>query len=87
MTVHSASLSVDSAKELDVRASIHDIRIRITDLEGRPKKMHYILSDPAGRVFEEKYSDYIGVRGVPGGRCLLEVLDPSRGWDNTKGPL
>ena len=85
VTVYSTSLSVDSAEELDVRARIYDIGIRITDVEGRQKKIHYILSDPAGRVFEEKYSDYIGVRGVPGGQCLLEVLDPSRGWIILKG--
>jgi len=78
--VYSGDLSVDSAKEVDVKTSIYDIEIEMRDLDGYQKPAHYILSDPAGRRFEEEYSAYIRAEGVPDGRCLLEVLDPSKGW-------
>jgi len=80
VVVYSGNLSVESAKELDVKASIYDIKIEMRDLDGYQKWAHYILSDPAGRKFEEEYSAYIRAETVPGGRCLLQVLDPSKGW-------
>ena len=78
--VYSGGLNVDSAKELDVKAGIYDIKIEVRDLDGYQKRIHYILSDPSGRTFEEEYSAYINAEDIPSGQCLLEVLDPSSGW-------
>lgn len=85
VTVYSGGLSVDSAKELDVKADIYDINIEMRDLDGCQRRMHYILSDPAGRTFEKEYSAYISAERVPGGRCFLKILHPSKGWVILRG--